>query len=99
MTKTFWENEVKDPNFSIVTFEIIDVEEIGAAVYKINLLETRKDGTTHKKEIEINTVTGKLHTTEGSTGTKKDKLELFWSSDKPCTKSNNRDCNPLWWSL
>ncbi len=97
MTETSWENGVRDPSFYIVSYDVIDIEEIKTDVYKINLIESGKDGSIYENEIEINTVTKKLYTTKGSTGTGLDKLELIRTSEKSCNKSENKDCNPLWW--
>lgn len=97
MTETSWENGVGDPSFYSISYEVIDVEEIETDVYKVNLVETGKDGAAYENEIVINTVTKKLYTKKGSTGTGLDKLELIWTSEKSCNKSDNKDCNPLWW--
>jgi len=97
MTETSWENGGGDPSFYIISYEVIDVEEIETNVYKVILVETGKDGSAYENVIEINTITKKLYTKKGSTGTGLDNLELIWTSEKSCNKSDNKDCNPLWW--
>ena len=66
--------------------------------YNINLIEKGKDGSVYENEIEINTISKNLYTTKGSTNTDKNRLELIWTSDKSCNKSNDKTCNPLWWN-
>lgn len=99
VTETSWEYGVREPSFHVESYEVIGVEEIETNVYKIILVETGKDGSVYENEIEINTSTKKLYTPKGSHGTGADKLELIWTSEQSCidTKSDNKDCNPLWW--